>query len=48
MDDLLTLPPEEPLALNAELKLTALPVAPAHTKTANDNEDNTEDFSPGW
>ncbi|KAJ7922747.1 hypothetical protein B0H13DRAFT_2317219 [Mycena leptocephala] len=47
MDDLLTLPPEEPLALDTELKLTAPPAAPAHTKTADDNEDNTEDFSLG-
>jgi hypothetical protein len=48
MDDLLTLPPEEPLALDTELKLTAPPAAaPTHTKTADENEENTEDFSPG-
>ncbi|KAJ7933458.1 hypothetical protein B0H13DRAFT_1856232 [Mycena leptocephala] len=44
MDDLLTLPPEEPLALDAELKLTALPVAPAHTKTANETKTTPKTF----
>ncbi|KAJ7835482.1 hypothetical protein B0H13DRAFT_2369297 [Mycena leptocephala] len=48
MDDLLMLPPEEPLALDTELKVTAPPAAAhAHAKTADENEENTEDFSPG-
>ncbi|KAJ7901523.1 hypothetical protein B0H13DRAFT_1882945 [Mycena leptocephala] len=38
----------KPLALDTELKLTAPPAAaPTHTKTADENEENTEDFSPG-
>ncbi|KAJ7907169.1 hypothetical protein B0H13DRAFT_1879884 [Mycena leptocephala] len=47
MDGLLSLPAEEPLDLDTELKLTAPPAeAPADTKSTDDNT-NSEDFSPG-